>query len=268
MLENETLSDDAVAVREKYVRLFKPEAYLSDLLTYHYKWVKITLDYLHETFSNRSIGGTDLLDVGCGPTVHCVLSASRCFERVTLADVSPQCLDVLRKWLRGGDARMKEWRNALEHVACLEGFEDLSEGATEIAARTMTAVRRVIQCDVLQHPMFFIKQGTFDCIVTSLCLEAAATDVTSYADALCRVVRHLRKGGTLVMLGVLGCDSYAAGGLELPCLNLTMENVFEAVQRSGLTDCSWKFVNKWPGLEDDVNGNGWTGAFMLRAVRG
>ncbi|KAG0434121.1 hypothetical protein HPB47_019340 [Ixodes persulcatus] len=120
---DETLPRDAVALREKYVRLFKPKAYLSDLLTFHYKWVKITLDYLHETFSKGSIGGVDFLDLGCGPTVHCVLSASRCFQCVTLADVSPHCLDVLRKWLRGGDARMQEWRNVLEHVARLEGFE-------------------------------------------------------------------------------------------------------------------------------------------------
>lgn len=268
MSKNENLPQDTVAVREKYVRLFKPQAYLSDLLTYHCKWLKITLDYLHETFSIESIGGVDLLDLGCGPTVHCVLSASRRFQRITMADLSPQCLDVLRNWMRAGDAQMQEWSHILEHVARLEGFENLSEGAAYIADRTVAAVRRVVQCDVLQDPMVFVKQGTFDCIVTSLCLEAAATDVRSYGDALCRVVRHLRTGGTLVMLGVLGCDTYAAGGLQLPCLNLTMDDVVEAVRRSGLTDCRWNFVNKWPGLEDDVNGNGWTGAFMLRAVRG
>ncbi|KAM7302721.1 putative nicotinamide N-methyltransferase [Ixodes scapularis] len=268
MSKDETLPRDAVALREKYVRLFEPKAYLSDLLTFHYKWVKITLDYLHETFSKGSLGGVDFLDLGCGPTVHCVLSASRCFQCVTLADVSPHCLDVLRKWLRGGDTRMQEWRNVLEHVARLEGFENVSEGASEIADRTASAVRRIIPCDVLRDPMFSTKQGAFDCIVTSLCLEAAATDVTSYADAVCRVVGHLRTGGTLVMMGVLGCDSYAAGGLELPCLSLTTDDVLEAVRRSGLTDCRWKFVNKWPGLDDDVNGNGWTGAFMLRALKG
>ncbi|XP_040064692.1 nicotinamide N-methyltransferase-like [Ixodes scapularis] len=199
MSKDETLPRDAVALREKYVRLFEPKAYLSDLLTFHYKWVKITLDYLHETFSKG---------------------------------------------------------------------RNISEGASEIADRTASAVRRIIPCDVLRDPMFSTKQGTFDCIVTSLCLEAAATDVTSYADAVCRVVGHLRTGGTLVMMGVLGCDSYAAGGLELPCLSLTTDDVLEAVRRSGLTDCRWKFVNKWPGLDDDVNGNGWTGAFMLRALKG
>lgn len=145
---------------------------------------------------------------------------------------------------------------------------DTAEGAADISQRTRRAVRRLVQCDVLRDPLLSCTQThTFDCIVSSLCLEAAATDMDSYSEALLRVVRHLRPGGTFVMMGVLGCDSYTAGGVEFPCLHLTMDKVAECVERAKLTDCCWTFVNKWPSIEDDVNGNGWTGAFMLKAER-
>lgn len=259
------IRDDVL--REKYVRNFDPEAYLGDLLTYHYKWVKLSLDYLHEVFAAGSVRGSELLDLGCGPTAHCVLSASRCFERITLADVSSRSLDSLRGLLQG-EVHTAHWNRVLEHVARLEGFQDTAEGAADISQRTRRAVRRLVQCDVLRDPLLSCTQThTFDCIVSSLCLEAAATDMDSYSEALLRVVRHLRPGGTFVMMGVLGCDSYTAGGVEFPCLHLTMDKVAECVERAKLTDCCWTFVNKWPSIEDDVNGNGWTGAFMLKAER-
>ncbi|XP_064455844.1 nicotinamide N-methyltransferase-like [Ornithodoros turicata] len=247
---------------------FESDVYVYQLLNDHYKWVRLTLDFLHKTFSNGSVQGHELLELGCGPTVHCVLSASRVFSNITMADLSSSNLEAVRHWLTPEDGvDLGMWKPVLQHVARLEGYRNVALGAQDIGKRARRSIRHLVQCDVLRETILPAPYHSYDCVLTSLCLEAAVSDLVSYKRALRNVVRYVRPGGTIIVIGVLGCRSYVVGEQTLSSLSLTPKDVRDAIAKAGVTQCVWNMVEKWNSTED-VNGNDWTGAFMVKGVCG
>lgn len=94
----------------------------------------------------------------------------------------------------------------------------------------------MLKCNVLlENPFHPESTEPADCVVTSLCLEAACKDMQSYTDALCGVTKLLRPGGVLVMVGVLGETFYCVDEIRFSCLRLSKENIEDVVSKLGFT---------------------------------
>ncbi|OWF55860.1 Nicotinamide N-methyltransferase [Mizuhopecten yessoensis] len=76
------------------------------------------LDHLHK------IGGKRLLDIGTGPTIHNVISASRHLDEIFLSDYAPQNLEYLQKWLKKD---ISEPTKIMDYVISLEGCKMTAE---------------------------------------------------------------------------------------------------------------------------------------------
>ena len=64
--------------------------------------------------------GCRLLDIGSGPSIHSVLSASRVFSEITLSDYTSQNRQALQDWL-DRKPHAHDWSPFLQKVASLEG---------------------------------------------------------------------------------------------------------------------------------------------------
>ena len=64
-------------------------------------------------------GGT-LVNFGCGPTVHCNISASAVFKDIICAEYTEANRRELGKWLSNGDDKF-DWSVFFKYVAVLEG---------------------------------------------------------------------------------------------------------------------------------------------------
>lgn len=73
-----------------------------------------------------------------------------------------------------------------------------------------------------------------DCIVSSLCLEAACPDRDAYRHSLGLLVRLLRPGGLLVLIGDLGESFYTVGEKRFNVLCLSREFIEETLSQLGL----------------------------------
>ncbi|KAM6234787.1 nicotinamide N-methyltransferase [Spheniscus humboldti] len=134
--------------------------------------------------------GDTLIDVGCGPTIYQLLSACERFREVIASDYADQNHRELEKWLKN-EAGAFDWRPVVKYVCELEGDR---EKWAEKEEKLRKKVRQVLKCDVTKaNPVDPASLPPADCVLSTLCLEAACKDPATFRSAL-------RNVGALVKL--------------------------------------------------------------------
>ncbi len=79
-------------------------------------------DFLHEVFTREVDPAADdpvVVDVGCGPSVANVISASGWSRRIHMADLLRSNREEIERFRRGDDDAF-QWTHYFEHIAKLE----------------------------------------------------------------------------------------------------------------------------------------------------
>ncbi|XP_078540095.1 nicotinamide N-methyltransferase-like [Lissotriton helveticus] len=189
-----------------------------------------TLENLHNTFSSGEVKGDLLIDIGSGPSIHTIISACECFKEIIASDWTDTNRQAYESWLRNEPGAL-DWTPVISMVCELEG--DRTKCA-EKEKKIRATVKQVVKCDVTKNdPLNPVVLPPADCLVTSLCLEAACTDLNSYTQALRNITTLLKTGGHLVMIGVSGSTGYNVGTKLFPDLNLDEEFVKNTITGNG-----------------------------------
>ncbi|MBN3315894.1 NNMT methyltransferase, partial [Atractosteus spatula] len=201
---------------------------------------------LSKTFSSGRYKGQRLYDVGSGPSVHTLISACEYFDEIVVSDFTDSNREEMKKWLKK-EKGCFDWSYVIQFVCEMEGKRTPEEAEENLRSR----VTRVLKCDVrLENPFQPVVLEPADCVLTSLCLEAACKDQDTYRQALKNVASLLRPGGVLVMIGVLNETFYVVGEHRLSCLPLTQSFVKDAVGALGF---SIKTFDTIPGPDKEEN---------------
>ncbi|XP_030218431.1 nicotinamide N-methyltransferase [Gadus morhua] len=196
----------------------------------NWRFVKFVLSHLSRTFSSGQYKGQRLIEVGTGPTLHTVLSACAHYQEIVLSDYTEVNRRELEKWLRSEEGHF-DWGAHMQFVCELEG----TRTPEEISATLRQRIGQVLACDVtLDNPFHPVVLEPADCVLSSLCLEAACPDRDSYRRSLAAVVGHLRPGGVLVLIGDLGENYYTVGEQRFPIVCLSRDFIEESLTRLGL----------------------------------
>ncbi|XP_046583853.1 nicotinamide N-methyltransferase-like isoform X2 [Haliotis rubra] len=249
---------EQVKYGEDYKTDFQPEEYLQ----MYYSTLKgapaegdmleASMLFWHEAFNQGHMTGRRLLDIGTGPTIHSVISASNYCDTVYLSDFAPQNRETLRKWLDG----------SLQH-SFKSFFQELPN---DREAMLKDKVVGIFPLDLLQaEPLMPSLFPPFDIINSSLCLEAAAQDLASYENMVRRMGRLLKDGGHVVLFGVLGESFYRVGSHSFSCLKISAEQVQDIWKRSGFTIVEWK--QKATDAQCDGSVSNFEGFFLMVAQK-
>ncbi|NWH68119.1 NNMT methyltransferase, partial [Geococcyx californianus] len=216
-----------------YQRSFDPRAYLeefynlSDSSGQPNTFLKLNLMSLHRMFSLDGLRGDTLIDIGCGPTIYQLLSACENFEQIIASDYTDQNRRELEKWLRKEPGAF-DWKPVVQYVCELEGNREVWAEKEE---RLRKKVKQVLKCDVTKaSPLDWLP---VDCVVSTLCLEAACKDLATFRSAVRSIGTLVKPGGHLVMLTVLQETYYAFNNQVFSCLHLDKNMVEEAVEAAG-----------------------------------
>ncbi|NXE30486.1 NNMT methyltransferase, partial [Ardeotis kori] len=221
---------------EAYQRSFNPQEYLREYYTLTDSqgqantFLMENLKILWKMFSLDEVKGDVLIDVGCGPTIYQILSASERFQQIFSLDYCDKNRRELEKWLRN-EAGAFDWSPVVKYVCELEGDR---EKWAEKQEKVRKKVKQVLKCDVTKaNPAAPVALPPADGVVTTLCLEAACKDLPAFRGALRNVGGLLKPGGHLVMMTVLRETYYAFGQEVFSCLRLERRDVEEAVEAAG-----------------------------------
>ncbi|XP_006039211.1 nicotinamide N-methyltransferase-like [Alligator sinensis] len=221
---------------EVYKAEFEPTAYLEYFKfgggTLGDEFLTFVLKHYCKTFTSGAVTGHTLIDIGSGPTIYQLLSACESFKEIIASDYMDQNCQELLKWLKNEPGAF-DWTPVVQHVCELEG--DRNKWA-EKEGKLRGAIKRVLKCDVHKsNPLDPVVLPPADCLVSSLCLEAASKDQSSYRAALRNISSLLKPGGHLVLSGDLGSSFYMVGPKKFSCLALTEEFLREALNATGFT---------------------------------
>ncbi|KAI4882076.1 hypothetical protein NFI96_028323 [Prochilodus magdalenae] len=240
-----------------YVEIFysHPEGHSDEknLLTF-------ALDCLSKTFSAGTYRGQTVIDVGSGPTIHSVLSACEHFQEIILSDFTDSNRQEIERWLRIEEGCF-DWKPVIQYVCNMEG-----KSPSEVEAKVRQRVKQVLKCDVrLENPFHPHTLKQADCVITSLCLEAACRNMPEYKKALAGLNTLLRPGGVLVMVGVLGESFYYVNQTRFSCLQLSRESIEAELLDLGFTIQEFNVFSS-PNLESNTVSD-YKAVFHLAALK-
>ncbi|KAL8173526.1 UNVERIFIED_CONTAM: hypothetical protein K2H54_004944 [Gekko kuhli] len=227
--------------KDSYAQHFVPRDYLEMYFSCHPEkedkssLLVFCLKMLHKAFHSGGLKGDTLIDIGSGPTIYQFLSACESFREIIATDFTDQNREEMQRWLRKEPGAF-DWSPVGKYACELEGDREKWAQKEEKVRRT---VKRVLKCDVTQpNPVAPLSLPPADCLLSTLCLEAASKDLPTYRSALKNIGSLVKPGGHLVLLVILEETFYMVGQHQFSCLCLDRKSVEEAVKEAGF-DIEW-----------------------------
>lgn len=234
---------------------FDPEAYVERYYSGHYpnkveerivEWMK---ENIHNIFAEGKYRGKRLLDVGSGPVIYAVITASKYFDEVYVSDVSEANVEYLQKWIRGESEQMTY---LMKQYAAMDG-----DGVTwqEKNNQVRKKIKNAIVFDMHNTDMLsgtMLDGTTFDAITASLCMGASNPDgIDSFSLSLKNFRKLLNPGGHLIIVDVMKCDWYAVHDKVFRILSITEEDLKLAFENLGfkIEELKTEEVGDYPDSE-------------------
>ncbi|KAL5006188.1 hypothetical protein ScPMuIL_017346 [Solemya velum] len=219
-----------------YVTDFDPRAYMDAIYTPEKDDSGNTalnvpyLNNLNKAFIEGDIRGQRILDIGSGPCINSVLPAFQRFEEIYLSDLVPKNLTALKNWRSGNSANMLP---VVEYFVQSEGITISSEELDELLRNKISGI---FEIDVRRRDPLGDRQiPEVDAIVSSGCLESAATDYESFSNYVSNITPLLKQGGKLVLSTVLYRTSYGVGSKVFMTAYLTPEYIRHSLNLVAMT---------------------------------
>ena len=195
------------------------------------------LEMLHNVFAEHGGSrGKALLDVGTGPTLWHLISASKQYEKITLAEPLDRNKVALENFRNSRNVD-ENFAKYLKMVAKLEKQEGKWD---EVRARLRSSVKTISKLNIAERYILGAgksEDGQYDCVVSCLFLEVACTNADNYERAVKKLVSLAKRGGGRVVLAGLMNENYFVHGTgssmtSCPVLWTMLEAI---LQRSGCT---------------------------------
>ncbi|XP_013381935.1 indolethylamine N-methyltransferase-like [Lingula anatina] len=252
-----------------YDKLFDPEVYLNSLYSDFIEGAPTAtettevIDYFHKLYSTGNIKGQRLLDVGTGPSLINLISASRCFEEIYLSDFSTANRNALKQWWNKEENDKWSWESFFRHVAKLEGNEDEWKSLQD---EFRSRLKDIYFCDVNNpNPLSPLETEPFDTITSGYCLEFACLSERSYRQAMKNMTSLLKPGGNFIMHGGINESFYQVGTDRWGGLAMHENQFRDAMTEAGLEIKSWYQIKRPENISDCESD--YEGCFIVVAMK-
>jgi len=236
------------ALEKLYEKAFHPDVYNKTYYGRLDEEVKFFMHNLHDFFSKSKIDSSKqscltvrdscekrVLEIGTGPTVISMISASNWCSNILASDFLKCNRERISQWLQNDPTQRDIWLPFFQFAAQLENSE-----AGVLMGRVRSSVQDVVACNVFDADVG-IGDAQFDVIISTLCLEFAAIDLDEYESAVRNVAALLRPSAYLILQGALGNTHYMlSNGQRFPSLCLNRKDVESALASAGCILVSWK----------------------------
>ncbi|XP_068099274.1 nicotinamide N-methyltransferase-like [Hyperolius riggenbachi] len=194
--------------------------------------IKLIMEKMHNAFSIGHITGKLLIDVSGGPLIHHLYSACEFFKEIILMRTNEQCIMEIRKWQNDCTGAFS-WGHMTAHVTDLEGRSDESE-VKEMKLKS--TISQVIKFDPETESLTDqIGVPQADCVITMWLLDVICKDQDDYMRNLRKILKFLKPGGYLFLLGVDNGSYYTVGGQRFHIFTCDEHFVRNALVAEGLT---------------------------------
>lgn len=218
----------------RYLKEHYSGSFTSELERLIITWAQ---DQIHSIFAEGRYKGKRLLDVGSGPVVYAVITASKYFDECYVSDISPANVDYLQHWIQEGSDIMKY---LMEEFVKKEGNRVSWEVRNN---QVREKVKNAVISDVCKpNPVSgtVIENIVFDAVTSCLCLSVAVSTIEDYRKAIQNCGNLLEPGGRLFIVDTTECPGYSVGSMKFKALVTAEEEIKQAFQSSGYEIEDWE----------------------------
>lgn len=236
---------------------FDPRSYLTEYYSEVGSENAFLLEFYHDAFSALP-DGVSILEVGGGPTIYQLLSASRRSTEIVFTDFLPGNLQQVAQWL-AQDQGSFSWERFAEKVAQLEGGRHAS--ASIVETRTRAAISRLTRCNALSTPLLgSSSKRSFDVVSSNFCLECLRCDEKTFLFALENVSSWVSQNGVLMLTLLKNSRGYQVADRIFPAFPLDSCYMRKALEKLGYSISEHREVTA-------EQGQGYEGLIALCARR-
>lgn len=215
------------------------------------------LQFFHETYAQMP-DGSAMLEVGGGPTLYQLISASNRAGNITFAEYLPVNRKAIESWIKGGTDAFN-WDPYFEFVLKLENRPC---AAADIAARKALLKKKISEItiyDVFAEPPLSGGLESYDIIASNFCLEGITQSFSQFQGFFRRMVQYLKPGGWLIMCMVKDARDYRIKDRYFPACPVNEQIMENVLKDNGITSISIETI---PTVDPE---QGHHGMLMIRA---
>lgn len=182
-----------------------------------------------------------VMDLGCGPSICNIISASICSNKIYLAELLEGNRNEIIKYLCR-DADAWNWQPYFEFQASLENDEDESS----IEKRVRRSITGILECNLASDNVFEpdVFNKKVDIMICSLVFDVVCTEPGALAIVMSRALKFLSEDGIMIIQGSLGEHHYSVGSALLPVLDIQKDEFMDVVEKLNLEILNWSTTER------------------------
>lgn len=220
-----------------------------DYLEQYYSTSEITMDesviakFVVEFLAEKKQRFDEMLEVGCGPTIHHAFPFAPYVGRLYMADYLQSNLQEVQRWIEGNG---HNWKPYLTGVLT---FED-NNSEVVLAERIQMLKEKIagfIFCNVLDtNPLGQLR--TFPLVTSFYCMECVQKEKLLWKQAMMNVSSLVAPEGYLILSALRNADKYLVCGKEFPATYIDEHDMRETLIACGFTPAT---------ISIEVHSSGW-----------
>jgi hypothetical protein len=199
----------------------------SQYLTQYYATGTITedeqgiLQFIVSFLKEKKIRFSEMLEIGCGPTIHHAMPFVPYVDRIYMADYLESNLAEIQKVIdQANDAH--DWDPYIAGVLDLENAAELTEERTQTFRKK---VEKLLPCNVLSSRPLGRVEKTFPLVTSFYCLECVSGSKLQWTMAMSNVSGLVAAGGWLILSALRNAASFLVCGKEFPATSIDEEDL-------------------------------------------
>ncbi|MCE9596652.1 MAG: methyltransferase domain-containing protein [Spirochaetia bacterium] len=188
----------------------------------------LLLKFMHETYSILPPSHS-LLEVGGGPTLYQLISASNRVDHITFSEYLEVNRNAVQAWINNAPGAFN-WDPYIEFVLKLENSPAGVKDVEARKAQLKSKIKEVTSYNVFDEPPLTDGLKTYDIIASNFCLEGITHSFEQFTSFFRRMNGYLKPGGWMVLCMVKNAREYRVKDLYFPACAVDeqiMENVLK-----------------------------------------
>jgi hypothetical protein len=191
------------------------DVYLSQFYSRLEATERHTLSFLHRLLATRPPAGR-ALDFGCGPTLHHAIALANHADEVHVADLMPDNLRSIRRWLRNAPGAF-DWSPLTHEVLRLEHAPDTGRSVYEREQLTRRRLTRAMPGDARRRdPLGPDARASYDVVTSFFCADSSTACLAEWQRYTRNIASLVAPSGCLVLGALRRCRAWRLGGASLP----------------------------------------------------